>query len=80
VAESDPVAPQAIHALSSLPVEHRRAVVRAFYLGQTVADIAAHEHIGEGAVKSLLHEALQDLRRALQDGAPGYGPNGRHAL
>ena len=77
MADSDPVAPQAIHALSSLPVEHRRAVVRAYYLGQTVADIAAHEHIGECAVKSLLHDALQGLRRAVQDGTGDHGTNGR---
>lgn len=70
MAEPDSAALHAIHALSSLSVEHRRAVVRAYYLGQTVADIAAHERIGECAVMSRLHDALQGLRRAMQQESP----------
>jgi RNA polymerase sigma-70 factor (ECF subfamily) len=70
VADSNPAALHAIHALSSLSVEHRRVVVRAYYLGRTVADIAAHEHIGECAVMSRLHDALQGLRRALEEEIP----------
>ena len=54
-------------ALMSLSPDHRVAVVRAYYLGQTVADIAAHEHIPEGTVKSRLHYALRALRIALQE-------------
>ncbi len=69
MADSDPVAPQAIHALSSLPIEHRRAVVRAYYLGQTVADIAAQERIGECVVRSRLHDALVGIRHTLLDDA-----------
>ena len=47
--------------------DHRVAVVRAYYLGQTVADIAAHEQIPEGTVKSRLHYALRALRNTLQE-------------
>lgn len=54
-------------ALASLSADHRTAVVRAYYLGQTVADIAAHEGIPEGTVKSRLHYALRALRIALQE-------------
>ena len=54
-------------ALMSLSADHRTAVVRAYYLGQTVADIAAHERIPEGTVKSRLHYALRALRIALQE-------------
>ncbi len=54
-------------ALKSLSRDHRVAVVRAYYLGQTVADIAAEEQIPEGTVKSRLHYALCSLRIALQE-------------
>jgi RNA polymerase sigma-70 factor (ECF subfamily) len=54
-------------ALLSLSADHRVAVVRAYYLGQTVADIAAHEGIPEDTVKSRLHYTLQLLRIALQE-------------
>lgn len=54
-------------ALLSLSKEHRTAIVRAYYLGQTVADIAEHEQIAVGTVKSRLHYALRALRNALQE-------------
>ena len=54
-------------ALLSLSPEHRSAIVRAYYLGQTVADIAQQEGIPEGTVKSRLHYALRALRIALQE-------------
>ncbi len=54
-------------ALKSLSPEHRTVVVRAYYLGQTVADIAEHEQIPAGTVKSRLHYALRALRNALQE-------------
>ena len=54
-------------ALMTLSKDHRSAVVRAYYLGQTVADIAAHEQIPEGTVKSRLHYAMRSLRIALQE-------------
>ena len=55
-------------ALMSLRRDHRAAVIRAYYLGQTIADIAEHEHILEGTVKSRLHYALRALRNTLQEG------------
>jgi RNA polymerase sigma-70 factor, ECF subfamily len=54
-------------ALKSLSPDHRTAIVRAYYLGQTVADIAQQEQIPEGTVKSRLHYALRALRIALQE-------------
>lgn len=54
-------------ALMSLSADHRVAVVRAYYLGQSIADIAAHQQIPEGTVKSRLHYALRALRIALQE-------------
>ena len=54
-------------ALLMLRKEHRTAIVRAYYLGQTVADIAEHEQIPEGTVKSRLHYALRALRNELQE-------------
>jgi RNA polymerase sigma-70 factor (ECF subfamily) len=49
------------------PVEHRTAVVSAYYLGQTVAEIARREDVPEGTVKSRLHYALRAMRLALQE-------------
>jgi RNA polymerase sigma-70 factor, ECF subfamily len=54
-------------ALLSLSVEHRTAIVRAYYLGQTVAEIARQEQLPEGTVKSRLHYAVRALRIALQE-------------
>jgi RNA polymerase sigma-70 factor, ECF subfamily len=54
-------------ALLSLSVDHRTVIVRAYYLGQTVADIAQQEGIPEGTVKSRLHYALRALRISLQE-------------
>ena len=54
-------------ALMALSQEHRTAVVRCYYLGQTVADISRQEGIAEGTVKSRLHYAVKALRNALQE-------------
>ena len=54
-------------ALLSLSLEHRTAVVGAYYLGHTVAEIARREDVPEGTVKSRLHYALRALRLALQE-------------
>lgn len=54
-------------ALLSLSRDHRVVIVRSYYLGETVADIAAHEQIPEGTVKSRLHYAVRALRIALQE-------------
>jgi RNA polymerase sigma-70 factor (ECF subfamily) len=54
-------------ALLSLSWEHRTAIVRTYYLGQSVAEIAREEQIAEGTVKSRCHYALRALRIALQE-------------
>jgi RNA polymerase sigma-70 factor, ECF subfamily len=54
-------------ALASLSIEHRTAVVSAYYLGQTVAEIARRNDLPEGTVKSRLHYALRALKIALQE-------------
>lgn len=54
-------------ALKSLSQDHRTVVVRAYYLGEPVADIAQHEQIPPGTVKSRLHYGLRALRIALQE-------------
>ncbi|MGV0646222.1 sigma-70 family RNA polymerase sigma factor [Mycolicibacterium sp. XJ2546] len=54
-------------ALKSLSAEHRSVIVRAYYLGQTVADIAQQEQMPAGTVKSRMHYALRALRIALQE-------------
>ena len=54
-------------ALLSLSLQHRVAIVSAYYLGHTVAEIARNENIAEGTIKSRLHYALRALRLALQE-------------
>jgi RNA polymerase sigma-70 factor, ECF subfamily len=54
-------------ALKSLSKEHRTAIVRVYFLCQTIADVAEHEQIAEGTVKSRLHYALKALRTELQE-------------
>ena len=54
-------------ALLGLSLEHRTVVVSAYYLGNSVAEIARREEIPEGTVKSRLHYALRALRLSLQE-------------
>jgi RNA polymerase sigma-70 factor (ECF subfamily) len=54
-------------ALRSLSPEHRVVVVRAHFLGQTAIEIARHEGIPPGTVKSRLHYGLRALRVALEE-------------
>ncbi len=54
-------------ALSTLSVEHRRVIVSSFYLGESAAEIARHEAIPEGTVRSRAHYALRALKLALQE-------------
>lgn len=54
-------------ALASLSKEHRTVVVRAYYGGLTVGEIAAELDIPDGTVKSRLHYGLRALRLALQE-------------
>jgi RNA polymerase sigma-70 factor (ECF subfamily) len=54
-------------ALASLSVDHRAVVIRAYFAGLTVAEMAAELEIPEGTVKSRLHYGLKALRLALQE-------------
>jgi RNA polymerase sigma-70 factor (ECF subfamily) len=54
-------------ALSSLSEQHRSAIVSAYYLGHSVAEIARQEDVPEGTVKSRLHYAVRSLRISLQE-------------
>lgn len=54
-------------ALAALTAEHRAVVIRAYFGGLTVAEMAAELEIPEGTVKSRLHYGLRALRLALQE-------------
>lgn len=54
-------------ALLSLSLEHRTAIVRSYYLGETAGQIAENEGVPVGTVRSRLHYALRALRLALQE-------------
>jgi len=54
-------------ALASLSVQHRSAIVSAYYLGQSITEIARQEGVPEGTIKSRLHYALRALRLSLQE-------------
>jgi RNA polymerase sigma-70 factor (ECF subfamily) len=53
--------------LSTLSDQHRRAIVSAYYLGNSVAEIARQEDVPIGTIKSRLHYALRALRLSLQE-------------
>ncbi|NUS62912.1 MAG: sigma-70 family RNA polymerase sigma factor [Saccharothrix sp.] len=53
--------------LSQLTPEHRTVIVRAYYMGQSVAELAVALDLPEGTVKSRLHYGLRALRLALQE-------------
>lgn len=54
-------------ALASLSADHRAVIVRAYYRGSTVAEIASEIGVPEGTVKSRLHYGIRSLRLALQE-------------
>ncbi|MBW9093518.1 sigma-70 family RNA polymerase sigma factor [Microbacterium jejuense] len=54
-------------ALAALSAEHRAVVVRAYYRGLSVAEMAGELEIPPGTVKSRLHYGLRALRLALQE-------------
>ena len=54
-------------ALASLSTDHRVVIVRAYFGGATIAELAAELEIPEGTVKSRLHYGLRALRLALQE-------------
>ena len=53
--------------LASLSEPHRRAVVSAYYLGNSVAEIAAQEEVPVGTIKTRLHYALAAIKISLQE-------------
>ncbi|MET0455007.1 MAG: sigma-70 family RNA polymerase sigma factor [Mycobacterium sp.] len=54
-------------ALSQLSPDHRAVILRAYYQGWSVAQVAADLQIAEGTVKSRLHYAVRALRLSLQE-------------
>jgi len=54
-------------ALAALSADHRAVVIRAYFGGLTVAEMARQLDIPEGTVKSRLHYGLKALRLALQE-------------
>lgn len=65
-------------ALAALTIEHRSVVVRAYYHGMSVAEMAGELEVPEGTVKSRLHYGLRALRRTLQE--KGVTPDRADAL
>ncbi len=63
---------QRLHAaLRALPVEQRRALVRAAFLGQTAQEIGTYEAIPLGTAKTRIRTAMLKLRDALaSEGTP----------
>jgi RNA polymerase sigma-70 factor, ECF subfamily len=58
---------QVAEALSRLASDHRTVVVRAYYLGQSVAELAEALNVPRETVRSRLHYGLHALRLALQE-------------
>ena len=54
-------------ALSTLKPEHRQVIVRAYYRGESIAELADALEVPQGTVKSRLHYGLRALRLALQE-------------
>lgn len=54
-------------ALAALTMDHRAVVVRAYYRGLSVAEMADELEIPVGTVKSRLHYGLRALRLTLQE-------------
>ncbi|WP_281252533.1 sigma-70 family RNA polymerase sigma factor [Lentzea kentuckyensis] len=54
-------------ALSQLKPEHRVVIVRAYYRGESVAELAAALDVPQGTVRSRMHYGLRALRLALEE-------------
>jgi RNA polymerase sigma-70 factor (ECF subfamily) len=54
-------------AMSQLSEDHRAVILRAYYQGWSLAQVAADLQIAEGTVKSRLHYAVRALRLNLQE-------------
>lgn len=54
-------------ALTQLTPDHRTVIVRAYYMGQSVAELAEALDVPPGTVRSRLHYGLRALQLALQE-------------
>jgi RNA polymerase sigma-70 factor (ECF subfamily) len=54
-------------ALTQLTPDHRTVLVRAYYMGHSVAELAIAMDVPPGTVRSRLHYGLRALRLALQE-------------
>ncbi len=54
-------------ALSQLKPEHKVVIVRAYYRGESVAELARALDVPQGTVRSRLHYGLRALRLALEE-------------
>jgi RNA polymerase sigma-70 factor (ECF subfamily) len=54
-------------ALSQLKPEHRVVIVRAYYRGESIAELAEALGVPPGTVRSRLHYGLRALRLALEE-------------
>ncbi|MEV4313641.1 sigma factor-like helix-turn-helix DNA-binding protein [Actinocrispum sp. NPDC049592] len=54
-------------ALSALAPDHRAVIVRAYYLGHSVAELAAALDVPQGTIRSRLHYGLHALWLALRE-------------
>ena len=54
-------------ALSQLKAEHRVVIVRAYYRGESIAELSEALDLPPGTVKSRLHYGLRALRLALEE-------------
>ena len=62
----DPERVALVAALATLPEAHRRAMVLRYLADLTIAEIAEHEGVAEGTVKSWLHRSRTALAAQLQ--------------
>jgi len=58
---------QVAEALNRLAPDHRTVVVRAYYLGQSIAELAEALNVPRDTVRSRLHYGLHALRIVLQE-------------
>lgn len=54
-------------ALTQLAPDHRTVIVRAYYMGQSVTELAEALDVPPGTVRSRLHYGLRALQLALQE-------------
>lgn len=55
------------HALRSPSAEHRAAVLRVHFVGESLTEFARRERLSEATVKSRLHDAVHALRLDVED-------------